>query len=104
MASAKFQLNLQFANRGPESAEGLMIAEALLREELKLGQVEGNDVADSGADLFIVTAQPQECLRAAVQLLHSIQVLPIAASYQVLAHDAQGRAAPTGAKIPLPIA
>ena len=104
MASEKFQLNLQFANRGPESAEGLMIAEGLLREELKLGQVEGNDVASSGADLFIVTEQPQACLRAALTLLRRIQVLPIAASYQVLAHDAQGRVAPTGAKLPLPIA
>jgi hypothetical protein len=103
MASEKFQLNLQFAHGGPGTAEGLMIAEALLRDELRLGLVEGNDLATGGSSLFIVTTQPQECLRAALQQLHSIQVLPLSASYQRLAHDPQGRAQPAGPLIALPV-
>ena len=104
MRPEKYQLNLKFADRGPETPERLMNAEGLLRDELGLGTVEGNDLPSGGTTLWILTEQPAACLQAALKLLRSIQVLPVAATYQSLQHDAQGRALATGPAIELPLA
>jgi hypothetical protein len=103
MRPEKFQLNLKFADRGPETPERLMNAEGLLRDELGFGTVEGNDLPNGGTTLWILTEQPAACLQAALRLLRSIQVLPVAATYQSLQHDPQGRAVAAGPSFDLPL-
>jgi len=96
----EYQVVIEFHGDDPENFHRVLALEAKLEQELKTGEVDGNDVGQGIVNIFIVTKAPKACFEEAMRIIAEAQPVPRAAGYRDLEEEDYVRLWPEGDETP----
>ncbi len=96
MKKPEYQLVLEFHGDSQDEFEQVVAIEKKLNGALKTGQVDGNDVGQGIANIFIITEEPQRCFEEVMQHIGQTKLQPAAAGFRNLDKDGYQRVWPMG--------
>jgi len=92
----EYQVVIEFHGDGPENFDRVLALETKLEEELKTGEVDGNDVGQGIVNIFIITKEPKPCFEEAMRIIAGAGPAPRAAGYRDLEEEDYVRLWPEG--------
>ena len=96
----EYQVVIEFHGDDPENFDRVLALEAKLEEELKTGEVDGNDVGQGIVNIFIITKEPKACFEEAMRVIAGAEPVPSAAGYRDLEEEDYVRLWPEGDETP----
>ena len=92
----EYQVVIEFHGDEPENFDRVLALEAKLEQELKTGEVDGNDVGQGIVNIFIITKEPKPCFEEAMRIIAGAEPGPHAAGYRDLDEEDYVRLWPEG--------
>jgi hypothetical protein len=96
----KYQMVIEFQGDDPETFNRVLALETRLENELKTGELDGNDVGKGIINIFIVTKDPKSCFDEAMRVIAGVGPCPRAAGYRGLEEEDYVRLRPEGDETP----
>ena len=84
MNNRRFQLDFEFASRGPTDVAKVIEVEGVLRRELLVGEIQGHQVGTGQAILSITTEEPADCFDQTLRLLKALELVPRATRFAAI--------------------
>jgi len=84
---SEYQVVLEFHGDDPEKFDRVMVLETKLEEELKSGEIDGNDVGQGIVNIFIITKEPKLCFEETMRIIAGAEPCPCAAGYRNLEEE-----------------